>query len=62
MFDNINFSISKDARILEIAKRVAIVRGVQKSIADDTNSFILFLLEEYIKQDFDKENPAIFNI
>jgi hypothetical protein len=51
MSDNTKFCVSMDGRILDMAKKAAIERGVQMSIASKTGPFIRYLLEEYLTQD-----------
>ena len=62
MSDNTKFCVSMDGRILDIAKRVAVKRGVPISTAGKTGPFIRFLLERYIKEDFETDDPAIRKI
>lgn len=62
MFDSTKFCVSLDARILDMAKRVAVKRGVPISTAGKTGPFIRYLLEKYIKEDFDTDDQAIRKI
>lgn len=50
MSDNTKFCVSMDGRILDMAKKAAIERGVPMSIASKTGPFIRYLLEEYLAQ------------
>lgn len=51
MSDNTKFCVSMDGRILDMAKKAAIERGVPMSIASKTGPFLRYLLEEYLTQD-----------
>ena len=51
MNDNTKFCVSMDGRILDMAKKAALDRGVPMSIASKTGPFIRYLLEEYLTQD-----------
>ena len=51
MNDNTKFCVSMDGRILDMAKKAAIERGVPMSIASKTGPFLRYLLEEYLTQD-----------
>ena len=51
MNDNTKFCVSMDGRILDMAKKAALERGVPMSIAGKTGPFIRYLLEEYLTQD-----------
>lgn len=42
--------VALDSRILELAKREAVNRGVAFGIATKTGPFLRYLLEEYITQ------------
>ena len=56
MNDNTKFCVSMDGRILDMAKKAAIERGVPMSIASKTGPFIRYLLEEYLTQDSPAKN------
>lgn len=62
MSQETKFCVALDSRILELAKRVAVKSGVPISTAGKTGPFIRFLLERYIKEDFDTDDPAIRKI
>ena len=49
MSDNTKFCVSMDGRILDMAKKAALDRGVPMSIASKTGPFLRYLLEEYVK-------------
>lgn len=49
MSQETKFCVALDSRILELAKREAVNRGVDFGIATKTGPFIRYLLEEYVK-------------
>ena len=51
MSQDTKFCVSLDSRILELAKREAVNRGVAFGIATKTGPFLRYLLEEYLTQD-----------
>ena len=51
MSQDTKYCVALDSRILELAKREAVNRGVSFGIATKTGPFLRYLLEEYLTQD-----------
>lgn len=51
MSQDTKFCVALDSRILELAKREAVNRGVAFGIATKTGPFLRYLLEEFLTQD-----------